>query len=87
MLQALILGINDDRLRRKLFDEGGGDTGQGLEKANRRCRIAEDSRNVMAAIQSEETLQYVCLEKKNNPTREENIIKRSIWAEKSKGIC
>ena len=40
MLQAFLLSINDDKLRRKLFDDVGGDDGLGLEQAIKKCRIA-----------------------------------------------
>jgi hypothetical protein len=53
MLQALLLGINDDNLRRKLFDDAGGEDGLGLEQAIKKCRIAENSKNDMATIQSQ----------------------------------
>ena len=50
MLQALLLGINDDNLRRKLFDDAGGDNGLGLEQSIKKCRIAESSQRDMAAL-------------------------------------
>ena len=43
MLQALLHGISNDNLRRKLFDDAGGDSGLGLEQAIKKCRIAESS--------------------------------------------
>ena len=92
MLQALLLGINDDQLRRKLFDDAGGDTGLALENAIKKCRIAENSKNDMAAIQSEESIQVVTSRKKSyrqQPAqRDEDDSKRSTQAGKSsKGSC
>ena len=64
VLQALLLGIADDHLCSKLFDDAGGEDGLELEQAIKKCRIAENSRNDMAVIQSEELVQVISSNKK-----------------------
>ncbi|XP_067933799.1 uncharacterized protein [Watersipora subatra] len=59
MLQVLLLGINDGHLRRKLFDDAGGDGGLSLEQAIKKCHIAESSQRDMAVLQGEETVKVV----------------------------
>ena len=50
MIQALLLGINDERLRRKLFEES---EGLDLENAIKKCRIAEASSKDLKSIKCE----------------------------------
>ena len=50
MLQALLLGISDERLRRRLFEDS---DNLDLEKAIKKCRIAETSTEDMKSIKTE----------------------------------
>ena len=88
MLQALLLSINDDQLRRKLFDDAGSDTGLGLEQAIKKCRIAENSKNDMATLQSEEAIQVVTT-KKNDGKNDNQEGTRLTWVGKSsnRSVC
>ena len=91
MLQALLLGINDDNLRRKLFDDAGGDNGLGLEQAIKKCRIAESSQRDMAALQAEETVKVVSSKKKaykshTSPDQDEST-RSTRPTRKTKGTC
>ena len=91
MLQALLLGINDDHLRRKLFTNAGGDTGLGLEQAIKKCRIAVNSKQDMAAIQTEESVKVISRKQKSvkkTSFRTDDDTKRSTQVNKrSKGKC
>jgi len=49
-MQALLLGINDEQLRRKLFEES---ENIDLEKAIKKCKLAESSQHDMKAIKAE----------------------------------
>ena len=75
MLQALSLGINDDKLKRKLFDDAGGDDDLGLEQAIKKCRIVETTKNDMAEIQTNESVQFVSTKQHNqakSPTTQQD---------------
>lgn len=89
MLQALLLGINDDNLRRKLFDDAGGEDGLSLEQAIKKCRIAESSKNDMATIQSEESVQVLRAKKKpEKKSDQDEDEKRSTPGRKyGRGVC
>ena len=93
MLQALLLGINDDKLREKLFNDAAGGTGLSLEDAIKKCRISESSKNDMAALQSEESVKLVSRKKRSKQPRSvkeegDAASGRSTQARKpSKGSC
>ncbi|XP_067930980.1 uncharacterized protein [Watersipora subatra] len=53
MVQALLLGITDDRLRRKLFEESEGIT---LEAAVKKCKTSETSNADLQSIKTEESV-------------------------------
>jgi len=73
VLQALLPDINNDQLRKELFDDTSGETGLRLEEAINKCRIAENLRNGMAAIQFEESVQFISFKKKlNRPNKNDD---------------
>ena len=91
MLQALLLEINDDSLRQKLFDDAGDDSGIGLEQVIKKCGIAESSQRDMAALQAKETVKVASSKKKGYKSHTspdlEKPTKSTRPARKTKGIC
>jgi len=76
--------------REKLFDDASGDTGLGLEEAIKKCRIAENSRNDMAAIQSEDSVKFIDSRKKpNKPNKDDddNAVRSTRTENFSKKNC
>ena len=58
VIQALLLGIADDSLRQKLFDDAASEQGLTLEQAIRKCRLSEKSKLDMATLRnSDESVQ------------------------------
>jgi hypothetical protein len=66
MLQALLLGINDDRLRRKLFEES---DELDLQNAVKKCKLAESSNADLKVIKAEADESVHALKYRGQPTR------------------
>lgn len=65
MLQALLLGINDERVRRRLFEEAE----LQLEDAIKRCRIAEASAKDLKLVKTETEESVHALKQKGKHTK------------------